>query len=157
MLTSFIPDVAEATTMLNFTFNDSPLGFTAQHLVSVHLVLLVGSHHSEGNAFLDTPASSFITNHCTTQIGRLYNGGNNMINQTFIKFHAKSKTFCAHKDSFLSVCRPWSNLLTLVCFCSRLLQTSMAASLHDNTPRDQPEVLLLFTPTSGWGCYPDLC
>lgn len=35
------------------TFNDSPLRFTPQHLVSIHLVLLVSSHHSEGNFFLD--------------------------------------------------------------------------------------------------------
>lgn len=44
-----------------FTFNDSPLCLTAQHLVSIHLVLLVCSHHSEGKALLDTQHGCVIT------------------------------------------------------------------------------------------------
>lgn len=34
------------------TFNDPPVGLPTQHLVPIHLVLLVRSHHGKGNAFL---------------------------------------------------------------------------------------------------------
>lgn len=39
------------------TFNDAPLGLAAQHSLAVHLVLLVRSHHGEGDLLLPAQRS----------------------------------------------------------------------------------------------------